>query len=244
MRMITWLIVGVALAYIGYESVRVISLARAGREMAARAVAYQRDDPALSRTMLVLGDSTAVGVGAAPRESVPARLANLIGASVENHAKSGAHTRVLKEQLAQAKRGGYDLILIQAGANDVIFFGTPAEAERELELVLAGARKLSNRVVLLTSGKIGDAPIFPWVFRGYLNVRTADLRERFMRLAEQYGAVYVDIYARSNPFGTDPKRYYAPDFLHLSGEGYAFWFDIVEEYVEKRWPELTSDTGI
>ena len=54
--------------------------------------------------MLVLGDSTAVGIGAMrPEESVAGRVSNFLNADrVENYAVSGAVTNDLNEQMKNA----------------------------------------------------------------------------------------------------------------------------------------------
>ena len=71
--------------------------------------------------VLVLGDSTAVGVGANQMsESLPALFAQHVRATqVENYASSGTTVRELSSQIAHAKRSHYQYILVQIGANDV-----------------------------------------------------------------------------------------------------------------------------
>lgn len=225
-------------AYLVYDAARFALLVRKSSAVVAQSAPFEREIG--KRSILVLGDSTAASVGSAPDESVPGRLAKYLDASVENYAKSGARVADLAGQLSRAKQTSYDVVLIQIGANDVMRFTDWSTFEANLDSVLKKAREKSSRVLLLTAGKIGDAPIFPWFVRSMLNARTADARERAMRIAEKHGAVYVDIYARESPFEADIQRYYSVDLLHPSGDGYAFWFSIVREYVEKEWPELTK----
>lgn len=222
--------------YFAFESVRLYILVLKSRELVERGVAYTNATG--SHNLLVVGDSTAVGVGSDGSLSVPGRLSQHLDASVENYAVSGARTHDVVSQLNQAQKGTYDIILIQVGANDVIHFTNFSELEKSLETVLTAATSKSNRVLLLTAGKIGDAPLFPWFARPLFNARTVKVRELFQNQAQDHGVQYVDIYSRESPFEADVTRYYAPDYLHLTGEGYGFWFSIVREYVEQKWPDL------
>lgn len=212
-----------------------------GMQIVAQTKPFSTESGSVS--MLVVGDSTAYGVGASvPEKSVPGLLARHIHASVENYARSGALTRAVPEQLSKAQLKEYDIILIQIGANDVIFGTSLAAADESLREVLSVAKGKSKRVVILTAGDIGSARVFPWPFSKLISYRTRLLRERFMKASTELGVVYVDIYSRPDIFSTDPDRYYTPDGLHPSDGGYAYWFAIVREYVDKEWPELARST--
>ena len=92
-------------------------------ELAQDARAYTaRPDRPLQR-LLVVGDSTAVGTGAAaPQDS----LVGLIGQQhrqwrIDNLAANGARFGDVVRQLERAPEG-YDMVLVLAGGNDVIRF--------------------------------------------------------------------------------------------------------------------------
>lgn len=221
--------------YVAYEAARVGYLAYVSSGLVAEAQRFERSGGA--REILVIGDSTAVGVGAASAEvSVAGRLAGAHDFSVENHAVSGAVVADLAAQLALASRDRYDLILIQAGANDVIQLHHLDAANTEMRSVLKDVHKRSDRVVLLTAGKIGEAPIFPWFIRSLMTGRAKELRDMLSATAREEGVAYVDLYNIPDPFASDPRRYYAPDGLHLTGDGYGFWEDEVVKTIEGAWP--------
>lgn len=226
-------IVAVALAaYLLYETIRVWRLVHVSAGLVRIAKPYQRAEGTYA--LLVLGDSTAVGVGAAPEETVAARLSHLLDASVENYAVSGAVTADLVAQLARAKRERYDYVLIQIGANDVIRSRPFAAATRQLGTVLKVLVPRATQVIVLTAGRIGDAPLFPIIVRPLLNAQSATLRRDFIGATSEYGAAYVDLYnAPLGMMGEDPKRYYAPDGLHLTGAGYGLWFEYVKAAIRK-----------
>jgi lysophospholipase L1-like esterase len=183
--------------------------------------------------MLVLGDSTAVGVGATSSTNVPGRLAEHLHASVENYAKSGAKVGWLTEQRMRAKRAHYDTTLVQIGANDVVSTGNLTVAAAVFEKELAALTKMSGRVIVLTAGDIGDSGVFIRPLGAVISYRTRVLREYFKKTCEKYGAVYVDIYAEPNVLARDPGRYYAADNFHLSSEGYGYWYEITKKYITK-----------
>ncbi|MEK7628668.1 MAG: GDSL-type esterase/lipase family protein [Patescibacteria group bacterium] len=223
----------VLLCYLVYEGIRVMRLVAISKTLVRTAQNFERTEGVVS--VLVLGDSTAASVGSEPALSVPGRLSEALDASVENYATSGAKVRDVRGQLTQAKSEHFDFALIQIGANDVIQFSSLDEVGALLDETLALVGKRADKIIVLTAGKIGDAPLFPLFMRPIYNWRSANLRTQFMMAAEKHGGVYVDIFSRSSPFASDPKKYYAPDFLHLTGEGYGFWFTILRHQVEKKW---------
>ena len=237
-----YMIVLFVLLLVGYVAYAAYSIRRSAAlsvPLVKVAHPYIREDSSLPHTLLVLGDSTAVGVGSPPEGTVAARLGEYIHASVENYAVSGAVTANLDAQMSNAKRDKYDLVLMQIGANDVIGFHSLAAAAAQLDSALQKLRLKSDRVLVLTAGDIGTAPIFPRPVGWVISYRTRELRDRFIKVCAQRGATYVDIYARPDPFIGNEEHYHAADGLHLNSEGYAYWVSVVKEYVDAQWPQLT-----
>ena len=241
-----WLVLLIALGvgtYGCYEYIRITSLARKSAELVSQSRSFERAEG--SRSMLVLGDSTAVGVGASsPQESVPGRVSSTLDASVENYATSGAIMKEIGGQFSKAKRTRYDLIVIQGGANDVVQFKSLSETVASADRLLARASALSDHVILLTAGRVGDAPLLPRLSGAFFNARARALRSDLMALAEKYGALYIDLYGNnSDIFASDPKRYYARDMFHPSSDGYAVWFTEIDTAMITRWPDFVHAAG-
>jgi len=236
MKYIVIACLALALLYVIYESIRISRLVRVSSQLVADARPYQSEVGDIS--ILVLGDSTAVGVGAAtPETSVAGMLAVALSASVENYAKSGAVTADLAGQVELAKREQYDFALIQIGANDIIRFHTPDKVQTELEEALGVLSKKYDRIILLTAGKVGNAAFFPRPFNVLWTWHASKVRARFMETAAKMDFAYVDLYTVDDPMSADPKRYYAADGLHLTSDGYGFWFDEVRKTIRIHWPE-------
>ena len=235
-----FIVLSALLVYIMYQGVRVMRLVRIGSLLSAGTRAYENEHGEIS--ILVLGDSTVVGVGAEdPKDSLPGRLSSLLNASVENCAKSGAIVPDLLSQLARAKRAHYDMVLVQIGGNDVIRLHSLTRTQKTLENSLPAISARSPKVVLLLAGRIGKAPLFPRFLIGPLMTsRAAALRARFIESAQRHKILYVDLLLPSKVLNTDPKRYYAKDMLHLSSGGYGVWFAAVQDAITQKWPELST----
>lgn len=220
---------------VAVEVLQILARVQAGRTAAARTVPFERFRSGASRRVLIVGDSTAVGVAVQdPRESVAGRLGEEFpDAHLENKGRLGARTRDVLTVLRDVRDARYDLVLIQVGGNDVLRFTPLDDLRADIDAALFEAGRLSDRVVLLTAGNIGLAPFFPRPVGWLYTWRTQRVRALFRETAQRHGARYVDLFTsrRDDVFLTDPPRYYAPDFLHLSGEGYRVWYERVREHV-------------
>ncbi|TSC61809.1 MAG: putative hydrolase [Parcubacteria group bacterium Athens0416_74] len=232
-----YVVVAVALiivAYAVYQYVRISRLVDTSEQLVNVAKPFSRSEGRVH--MLVLGDSTAVGVGSNSEETVAGRLSSALDASIENYAMSGARTRDIAAQFSLRQKGTYDIVLIQIGANDVIRFTSLEQLRDDISLVLKNAKEVSDRVVLLTAGRVGDAPFFPRAFGWLWTYRASQVRSPFLASAEKYEVAYVDLYTAKDPFSSNPTRFYAPDGLHLTGDGYGFWYEEVSKVIESKWP--------
>lgn len=232
-----YLIVGVAFLWVSDAIIKILPPLIESIHVASTTVPYQTETR--ESNMLVVGDSTAYGIGAyRPSESTAGYVAQALSLGVENRSRSGALTREVYWQIEKARETQYDLILIQVGANDVMKFKSLKDAGDELDQALFEARKRSERVVLLTAGDIGTAPIWPMLLGDIYTVRTKELREIFIATAARHDVAYVDLLSLPDPFTTDIDKYFAPDTLHPSGEGYAVWAGYILNTIQERWPEL------
>ena len=235
-----WIVAAVALVIIygAYCVYLFWSAAQKSAPLVEAAQPFNREDPSYSQSILVLGDSLAVGVGAPANKTIAARLADVMHANVANFGKSGAHTSDLMQQMALAQKSHYDLILMHMGANDIIQLMSISAAALNMDRALEKAKEKSDHVVFLFAGNIGDAPLWPWPFKSIYKSKSLDLRARYAQLALKHDALFIDIYAKGPVFESDPKRYYAPDNLHLSADGYEKWFEFITESVQEKWPAL------
>ncbi|MDI1274221.1 GDSL-type esterase/lipase family protein [Polaromonas sp.] len=182
--------------------------------------------PATS-SLLVVGDSTAVGTGAS---SPATSIAGLIARdhpqlTIVNRARDGARFADIAAQLEGQQR--FDAILVLGGGNDVIRFTGDAQLENDIARAAELARVRARLVVFMPSGNVGSAPFFfaPW---SWLMTRRSETLHRFVRqAATDNGAVYVNLFKdkADDPFAQRPDELNARDGLHPSDAGYRLWYD-------------------
>lgn len=203
------------------------------KELIDVATPYSLEGADHSKTVLVIGDSTGVGVGAEKAEdSLPGRVASAVHATyVENRAVSGAVVTDLPAQIAQASLERYDIVLIQIGGNDITHFHDAEKTTEALESVVQSAVSRSDTTILLTAGNVGAASILPPPIRPFYTKLNLQYHTAFSALAEKVGAVYVNLYRPplEDPFVRDPQTYLAADGFHPSGAGYGVWFNVLEK---------------
>ena len=192
----------------------------------AQARRYEQQSVTSGPKVLVVGDSTAVGVGASVAvDSVAGRFgADYPRAAITNLSVSGARIADVLQQL-QSAPDNYDIIIIHAGANDVFHFVDLQRSRPQLDELLKLASTKSKRVYHYTSGKLGEAPAIPWLLKSIYNRRALTMRRMAQQLADQHGATYVDLLKDGRDlFSQEPKLYYAADNFHPSSAGYELWY--------------------
>jgi lysophospholipase L1-like esterase len=202
---------------------------RLSRAIAAQAVCAQWNPPAARATVVVLGDSTAVGVGARdPCESVAGRIAKAFPhARILNYAVSGAYVRDVHAQLDKHGDSPADVVLIQACANDVLGTHPVAAVEADLRRAVARAAALGALVVLMPGCNFSFAPFFRPLPVTPIDWRARKIHAMIQRVAGDTAAIYVDLFhlKPTDPFFVQPQEFFCPDGLHPSGEGYRIWFE-------------------
>jgi lysophospholipase L1-like esterase len=204
-----------------------MSRIRFSRRIVARTQPAQSSPECCRRTIIVAGDSTAFGVGALPAESTAGRIAAAFPhARVINVAQSGANIGKVFEQLNRVEIERADLVLIHACANDVLEFRKMPAVERDLHAALGRARVLSPNVILMPGHDFSVAPFFLRPISRLIKWHAARIHAVVKRVTGELGVTFVDLVGDPNtePFVKEPRRYYCPDGLHPSGEGYAIWF--------------------
>ena len=189
-----------------------------------------------SKTLLVLGDSTAVGVGSThPTDTVGAQLAQLVSATyVENLAVSGAQVKDLSAQIKKASKDHYDFILLQIGANDILRLHSIEDVVSVLESDLLALTQRGDHIIFITAGNVGAAPILPPPLRLFYTKTNLVYHEKFQALSEKHTIQYVNLYQdpKDDPFVQNPKKYFAGDSFHPSSAGYGLWFEKIKSTIK------------
>jgi len=197
---------------------------------------FQQHDIEAKKKILVIGDSTAVGIGSSDgKYSIAGRFGeDYRNYHIETIATSGHRlNQFIPFPKTLAKK--YDIVLIQLGANDILKGTSYKDIEVQLKEILLGAHKKSDNVVILHSGNVGLSPMFRFPFNYYMAHRTRKVREIYLELCKKTDTAYVDLFKEKEGdlFSKDIEKYYAQDKLHLTDEGYAFWYSEVRKAMKE-----------
>ena len=199
---------------------------RVGDELARVSSAFECRPSTEGSRVLFVGDSIAVGCGAArPEDSIAGLIAQEFpDVTIVNRARNGARTA---EAIAQLKAEGdawYDLILMNVGGNDILKRTAFESLPAQIDTVLKEARQRSDCVICTTSPNIGLAPLFFAPLSWWLTLRSRQLRDLFAAAAQQHGAHYVNFFhpRSTDPFSREAQRYFAEDRFHPSTDCYRY----------------------
>lgn len=192
--------------------------------------------PATGRPLklVVLGDSTAAGVGAEKSDrSYPAQLAARLGqdgyrVSLSALGVSGARTGdVLREQVPHAEGLDPDLVFVGIGANDAIHV-TPIDSVRsDMEEVLRRLRATGAAVVVAGAPDM-HIEGFLEPLRSLSAWRGRMVEDAITSVARSQGVPVVPLRAVAGPrFAANPRLYNSADRLHPSAAGYDVWVDAI-----------------
>ncbi|MGH8884088.1 MAG: SGNH/GDSL hydrolase family protein [Egibacteraceae bacterium] len=214
----------------------------------AMTATYLQDDPALlaqatvgppSATgqpleLVVLGDSTAAGIGSPTAAQslavlVADRVAHRVRRPVHVVSKgvAGARTAtVLGRQVPLLEAAKPDVVLIVVGSNDVTHVTAPWTMRRQTAALVEAARNVGHAPVVIGGiPQFRTVPAFSqplrWVTGRYASV----LREAQRAAAAETRAAYVDIAALASPRFLGRPESMSSDGFHPSSVGYGFWAD-------------------
>lgn len=199
---------------------------------------FQQIRPEAKLRVLFVGDSTAVGTGTGNRQtSVAGWFAkDHPEAHIVNRSRNGYKLLDVLHELEKQSSQRYDLIVVQAGANDILRLTRLNSVRRNLEEVIKKSKAMSDHVAVLHSGNVGTAPIFWWPLTWIYSSRTQAVRNIYLEAEQRTGIYYIDLYALDTDelFLKDKKKYYAGDYLHLSAEGYRVWYQAIRDELQAR----------
>lgn len=211
-------------AYMMYRKVHI------SKQLVSVAHAFQIPSTDYTTSILVLGDSTAVGVGATnAQDSMAGLIAKKVSATyLENQGVSGAEVRDLPSQIAKIHQKEYSYIVIQIGGNDIVARHNPQEEADRLAIVIAQLPK-TQHLIVMSCGDVGTATLFPWFVRPYFTSLTLKYHNTFTKAVTEHGGTYINLYNApdTDPFILHPDIYLASDEFHPSSAGYKNWFEKV-----------------
>lgn len=183
---------------------------------------------------LVLGDSTAAGVGADYQQGIAVSSAKALGASrsvtMTNVSVSGARIRnVVRLQLLAAAGVRPDVVLLSVGANDVTHLTCVRSMRSDLREIVTKLRSVNPDVAIVITGSpdMGSPPRIPRLLRGIASRRTVVVNRMFVAEAKSLGLMFAPIARETGPlFRKDPSLF-GEDRFHPNERGYAIWTSVL-----------------
>ena len=219
------------------QALRLARAVRVAHALRRRAQPFQTRPAHPHAHVLVVGDSTGVGIGAGnDAQSLPGLLAlRYPGVAITNRSANGARIAdALAQVNASAARGErHDLLLVFAGGNDVLALTPNRKLVADARRLLDAASRVAARVVWLGHADIGCAPVIAPPLAWCASWLTRRNARALARTVRRKGAAFVDFSERrfSNVFGRATQRWFAADGLHPSADAYRFCLDEVERRV-------------
>jgi lysophospholipase L1-like esterase len=223
-------VVGFAAAAVGLEQAVRCWRAWKAAEAPSFDKPFQRHAHDSERRVLIVGDSTGVGVGAEhPSHSVGGLLASEVDdAHLVNLSVSGACIADVPRQLQALKDDprAFDLVLLHIGGNDIMRVPNLAKLEPQAEQMLDELQRVGRHVVWLGPGDLGLAPLFRPAFAWYMTRRTRQAGAMFKRIAAAHGADYVGFHdtPHRERFLEGRARFFSQDGIHPSSEAYRYCY--------------------
>ena len=199
---------------------------RQAAELARQSEPFQAFPDGAAASLLIVGDSTAVGTGAS---SGWQSVAGLIARDhphlrIVNRASDGARFADFARQIEGKER--FDAILILGGGNDVIRLTGHEALALDVARTAQRARTHARLVIFMPSGNVGNAPFFFPPLSWLMTSRSRELHRLVRQAAADNGALYVSLYKdkADDPFARLPDDLNARDGLHPSDAGYRLWY--------------------
>lgn len=185
-------------------------------------------------TYLVLGDSTAAGVGGEYEQGIARattrELERTQQVTMHNVSVSGARIRdVLDDQLPRAAHVRPDLVLLSVGANDVTHLTSVRSMRANLREIVRRLRAVNPDVAIVITGSpdMGSPPRIPRLLRGIASWRTKQVNRMFIEEANALGLTFAPIAAETGPLFRRDRSLFAADRFHPNERGYATWIPVL-----------------
>ncbi len=178
--------------------------------------------------LLVIGDSTAAGVGADTQDhALPGHLARELaarfgrGVAWRATGRNGATARdLITDYLDGATAVSFDVVFLTVGANDALALRPRGAFARDIRALLERLRAASPDAVIIVSSLPGFSQfeLLPNPLRWNLYLHSTSLEETAREVVADFDGVHL-----SAPPPTYTEGFFAGDLFHPSVSGYRDW---------------------
>jgi lysophospholipase L1-like esterase len=200
------------------------------RRFAAVASPFERRLSAKGAMVLILGDSTGVGVGATrPEESVAGLFAaDYPEADIINVAVSGARVADAITQVRTCLEAGlrFDLALLHIGGVDVVAHTPLHRLADDCDILMRELRRIAARIAWLGPPDLGLAPLFPRPYAWVMASRSRAVSRVLSAAAARHDVLFVDFSAPAHVayFRKRRREHFAVDGFHPNSASYKYGY--------------------
>ena len=208
---------------------------RRAHRLSAEGRRFERRLSAQHARVLVLGDSTGVGVGAArPEDSIPGLLAaDYPHADIVNVAVSGTRVAGAVAQVEECLAAGlrFELALLFVGGNDVVCDTPLPQLAEGCDTLLRSLARVAARTVWLAPPDLGLAPLFPRPYAWWMGLRSRAAARVFAAAAARHDVALVDFSAPSHVahFRKQRRNSFAIDGFHPNSASYRYGYAVARQ---------------
>ena len=176
--------------------------------------------------LLVLGDSTAAGVGAITQDdALPGNLARQLGARTGRGVQWAAAGRngatshdLITDYLDTAVAERWDVVFLTIGANDALGLRTRSAFARDMRVILNALTAVSPVVLVSSLPAFFRFELLPNPLRFNLYLHSRSLEDAARAVAATFDTVHM-----SPPPPPYTDGFFATDLFHPSATGYHDW---------------------
>ncbi|HYP24145.1 MAG TPA: SGNH/GDSL hydrolase family protein [Actinomycetota bacterium] len=185
--------------------------------------------------LVVLGDSTAAGIGVDdPADAYPALLARLLATTTGRPVKltalgvAGARVEdVATSQAPAAAAAEPDLVFVGIGANDVTHLTSLGDVRDDMERALRILDEAGAAVVVAGPPDM-RVPVWHQPLRQLSYLRGIQVAGAIEDVAAERGVGFVELAEETGPFfEADPDAHFSTDGFHPGPLGYRRWADAI-----------------
>ena len=176
-----------------------------------------------SKDIVFIGNS--ITNGAEWNELFPQKL-------VKNRGISGDTSEGVFDRLDAVVKGKPAKIFILIGVNDISREIKVETIVLNMKRIVEKIQKESPKTKIYIQSILPVNPDFE-MFKGHMKPELIkEINQFYQNIAQEYKVNYIDLYSHFLEDGTDKmNKKYTNDGLHLLGEGYLLWREIVKPYL-------------
>ena len=179
--------------------------------------------PVTSKDIVFIGNS--ITNGAEWNELFPRKR-------VKNRGISGDTSEGVYDRLDAVVKGRPAKIFILVGINDISRGIEVKTIVQNMKRLVEKIQNESPKIKIYIQSILPVNPDFG-MFKGHMKPELIkEINQSYQNIAQEYKVNYIDLYSHFLEEGTDKMdKKYTNDGLHLLGEGYLLWSDIVKPYL-------------